>query len=123
MAYDTKDLEQRAIKAIEEHKLFFITDIPPMIGISRQTFYDHQLDKVDAIKDALISNRVQVKASMRNKWYKSDNPTLQIGLYKLIGDEDEYYKLANTKHDVTTREEKAPFTGFDVTDAQEEEED
>ena len=30
---------------------------------------------------------------MRSKWYKSDNATLQMGLMKLIGTEDEAHRL------------------------------
>lgn len=114
MAYDTKDLEKRALKAIDKHKLFFVTDIPAMIGISTAAFYDHKLEKSEKIKDALLANRVAVKSSMRSKWYQSENPTLQIGLYKLIGNEDEYHRLANTKIDVTTREEQPIFNGIDL---------
>ena len=75
MAYDTKELEKKAIEAIAKHRLFFISDVAPMIGISRQTFYDHGLDKLDDIKEALTKNRIEVKSSLRSKWYQSDNPT------------------------------------------------
>lgn len=91
---------QDALKAIKDNKLFFVTDIPPLIGISTARFYQLKLEKVEAIKDALEKNRVEIKSSLRNKWYKSDNPTLQIGLYKLLGTEEEYQRLSNTKIEV-----------------------
>ncbi len=112
MAYKTEELAKRSVEIIKKHKLFFISDVWPLLGISHQTFYDHKLEKSESIKEALVANRVEVKASMRSKWYKSDNPTLQIGLYKLISDEEEYHRLANTKMDITTREEKPIFTGI-----------
>ncbi len=118
-----KTREQRikdALKAIEKHKLFFVTDVGPMIGISTTRFYQLELEKVEAIKDALEQNRIQVKSSMRSKWYQSENPTLQMGLMKLIGSEEEYHRLANTKMDITTRE-IAPFEGIDLSDAKEQE--
>lgn len=115
MAHNTEQLLKLSLKAIEKHKLFFITDIPPLIGVSTSCFYDHQLEKSEEIKEALLKNKVEVKSSMRSKWYNSDNPTLQIGLYKLIGDEDEYHRLANTKIDVTTREEQPIFKGIDLS--------
>ncbi len=101
-----------SVKAINEHKLFFVTDVPPMIGISVSRFYQLGLEKVEAVKDALYRNKIEVKASLRSKWFKSENPTLQIGLYKLISDDEEYHRLANTKMDITTREEKPIFTGI-----------
>lgn len=94
MAYDTKELEKKAIEAIEKHRLFFISDVAPMIGISRQTFYDHGLDKLDTIKEALTKNRIEVKSSMRSKWFKSENPTLQLALMKLISTDEEIKRLA-----------------------------
>jgi hypothetical protein len=94
MAYDTKELEKKAIEAIAKHRLFFISDVAPMIGISRQTFYDHGLDKLDDIKEALTKNRIEVKSSLRSKWYQSENPTLQLALMKLISTDEELKKLA-----------------------------
>ena len=34
---------------------------------------------------------------MRSKWYKSENPTLQMGLYKLLANEDELDRLNGNK--------------------------
>jgi hypothetical protein len=49
-----------------------------------------------------------MKVSMRQKWYESDNATLQIGLMKLISDDDEAHRLNGTKreikHDTTDKE-------------------
>jgi hypothetical protein len=71
-----------------------------MIAISKPTFYDYY--KVDSnefniIKGALNKNRIELKVSMRSKWYKSENPTLQMGLYKLLANEDELDRLNGNK--------------------------
>lgn len=94
MAYDTKELEKKAIEAIAKHRLFFISDIAPMIGISEKTFYNHQLHELQTIKEALTKNRIEVKSSLRSKWYQSENPTLQLALMKLISTDEELKKLA-----------------------------
>ena len=112
-----EQLIKDSLKAIDKNKLFFVTDVAPMIGISVSRFYQLELEKVELIKDALVENRVKIKSSMRKKWYDSDQPSLQIGLYKLIGDEEEYHRLANTKIDITSREEQPIFKGIDLTDA------
>jgi len=44
-------------------------------------------------------NRINVKVSMRSKWYKSDNPTLQMGLMKLIATDTERANLSMQKVD------------------------
>ena len=41
-----------------------------------------------------------MKVDMRDKWYNSDNATLQIALMKLIADDDEAHRLNGTKREV-----------------------
>lgn len=99
MAYKTEELEKKSLEAIDKHKLFFIEDIVAYLPCDKSTFYNHKLHELDTIKDALEKNKVEIKTSMRSKWYKSDNPTLQMGLYKLIGTEQEAERLGTTlKH-------------------------
>ena len=99
MAYKTSDLEKKSLEAIEKHKLFFIEDVVAFLPCSKKTFYEHKLHELHSIKDALEKNKVEIKTSMRSKWYKSDNPTLQMGLYKLLGTEQEAERLGTTlKH-------------------------
>jgi hypothetical protein len=113
MEYNQKDLEKQSIEAITKYKLFFIDDIIAYLPCSRATFYNKGLDKLDTIKDALTQVRTEIKVSMRSKWYKSDNPTLQMGLMKLIASPDELKQLSmshiesNSKHEIT---------GFDIKD-------
>ncbi len=108
MAYKTADLEKKALEAIEKHKLFFIEDIVAFLPCGKVTFYEHKLNELNSIKDALEKNRVEVKSAMRSKWYKSDAPALQIALYKLIGTDEEADRI-NSQHikaDVKTTEIK-----------------
>ena len=70
------------------------------VPYSKQTFYTHKLDEVDDIKSLLQKNRSDMKVKMRKKWYKSDNATLQIGLMKLISDDDEAHRLNGTKREI-----------------------
>lgn len=97
MAYKTKELEKIAIEMIEKHKLFFTSDLITYLPCSKQTFYDHELDQLDSIKTALEKNKVEIKVALRKKWYQSDNPTVQIALYKLIADDDEGDRLNSQK--------------------------
>lgn len=94
MAYDTEKLKKKAIEAIKEHRLFFIEDVVAYLPCDRSTFYNHELHELDTIKELLEKNRIEVKVSMRSKWYKSDNPTLQMGLMKLLATETERRRLA-----------------------------
>ncbi len=119
MPYNTKKLKQKALESIDKHKLFFIEDIVAMLGIAKQTFYDHfpiGSDDSDDIKKALEKNRVQIKASLRSKWYNSDNPATQIALYKIIASEDEAHRLngSSKKIDHTTNGQPIPASPTEI---------
>ena len=105
MAYNREEIIQLAKDSIEKHKLFFIDDIVTYLPCSRSTFYSYfelDSDELDVIKELLNKNRVEIKVSMRNKWYKSDNPTLQIALMRIISNDEEFNRLVGTRTDVTT---------------------
>ena len=108
MAYNTDDLREQSLNAIKKHNLIFIGDIFAYVGFSKRAFYDHKLQECNDIKSELDKNRVNMKISMRAKWYESDNATLQIGLMKLIANDDEAHRLNGTrrevKHDTTDKE-------------------
>jgi len=106
MAYKTKELEEQALEAIEKYKLFFIDDVVSYLPCSTATFYNHKLEELETIKEALKKVRTEIKVSMRSKWYKSDNATLQMGLMKLIGTDEERKKLSQNHTDHTTGGEK-----------------
>ena len=80
MAYNEKDMIKESIEAIKKNNLMYISDIFAFVPFSNQTFYTHKLDKLDSIKKELNNNRIKTKHSLKEKWYKSDNPTVQIAL-------------------------------------------
>jgi len=90
--YNTEELEQKALKAIEDKKLFFIEDIVANLPCSKDTFYKHfpvESDGYKRISEALERVKSDIKVSMRSKWYTSKAPALQISLYKLIASTEE----------------------------------
>lgn len=97
MVYTAAALEKKALKAIKTHNLVFMAEVYVFAGFCKQTFYNHGLDELDSIKDALEANRINLKSGMRNLWYTSENATLQVAAYKLIGSEEEADRLSNTK--------------------------
>jgi len=97
MAYDKKKILKQTHELIEKHGLLFIEDIVALLPLRKQTFYDMfpvGSDEMDSVKSALEKNRVSMKSNMRQKWYKSDNPTLQVALMKIIANEDEAARLS-----------------------------
>ena len=87
MAYKTSDLKKQALEAIEKHKLFFIEDVVAFLPCVKSVFYNHFPNETNdrkEIDEALNKNRIEVKSSMRSKWYKSQSAALQLALYKII---------------------------------------
>lgn len=109
MAYNTKKLEEKAVKIINDKKCFFIQDVIPYLPCSCSTFYDKELEKSEAIKDALELNRTAVKISLRSKWYKSQNATLQIALMRLVCSDTERRKLAMNYNEHTGKDGESLF--------------
>jgi hypothetical protein len=99
MAYDKNKIFEQAKEVIVKHKLFFIEDIVAFLPCSKNYFYDHfkvDSNEYDELKEMLELNRIELKVSMRSKWYKSNAPALQMALMKLIANPDELRKLSMT---------------------------
>ena len=97
MAYKKQEMIDQAIDAIQENELIFIEEIFAFVPYSKATFYAKKLDESDTIKKALNDVKISTKSHLRKTWRKSDNPSLQIALYKLIGTDEETEKLNGSK--------------------------
>jgi len=93
MAYKTSELEAKALEVISKNRLVFIHEVASFMGISKVTFYEHKLNELNSIKQAIDLNKETIKAGLRKKWYNSENATVQIALYKLIGTDEETAKI------------------------------
>ena len=113
MAYKTEELERLSLEAINKHKLFFIEDIVAYLPCDKTTFYAHKLHESNSIKEALTEVKVNLKVSMRSKWFRSENPTLQLALMKLVSTDEELRKLS-MQHQVNEDFEKPIFNGIDL---------
>jgi hypothetical protein len=107
MANDRNKIFEQAKAAIIQHSLIFIEEVVSFLPISKPTFYEYfPVDSNDfnALKDLLNTNRVDIKVKLRNKWAESENPTLQISLYKLTSSEEELRRLSVAKQEVSGNE-------------------
>jgi len=100
MAYDRVKIFEQAKEVTVKNKLFFIEDIVSFLPIAKKTFYEYfpiDSNESNALKELLETNKTNVKVAMRSKWYKSDNPTLQVALMKIIATDDEAHRLNGSK--------------------------
>lgn len=108
MAYNTEILKAKAIEAIKKNKLIFVEDICAMIGIAKSTYYEHfreGSDDSNELTSLLDENKINLKVSLRKKWFDSDNATTQMALYKLCSTDIEHKKLQQNYSDVTSKGE------------------
>ena len=97
MAYDRVKIFEQAKEVIVKKNLLFIEDVVAFLPIAKKTFYEYfPLDSNESneLKELLETNKINIKVSMRSKWYESDNATLQMGLMKLISTNEELSKLS-----------------------------
>ena len=117
MAYKYSELEKQSLEAIDKHKLFFIADVVAYLPCVSATFYSLELEKSEAIKEALIKVKIDIKVSMRSKWYKSTAPALQLALYKLIAmpEEIKALQMNYTDHTTNGKDISSPIKWVDGT--------
>lgn len=94
------------LAAIKEHKIAFFDHCFGFVSFCAATAYNHDLDKLETIKNAIKQNRVKSKSYMLTKWIESDNATLQVAAYRLLSDSEEHQKLNQSYVDHTTKGEK-----------------
>ena len=118
MAYNRVKIYEQAQELIKTKKLFFIEDVITLLPISKQTFYEFfkvDSNELDTIKELLDKNKIEIKNGLRNKWYNGNNPLTQMALYKLIGTEEEYHRIASTKtENKNINVEKPIFNGINI---------
>jgi hypothetical protein len=114
MAYNKAKIFKQAKDVTVKHELFFIEDIVSFLICDKTTFYKFfppESNELNELKGLLETNRTTLKVSMRSKWYKSDNATLQMALMKLICNEEERRALSMT-HNVIEGGDKPIIIDF-----------
>lgn len=104
MAYNKKEMENEMIEVIKKHKIAFFSHCFAFTQFSEATAYNHKLEELESIKEAIKKNRVKGKNYLLNKWLESDNATLNISAYRLLSDSEEHKKLNQSYIDHTTKD-------------------
>ena len=110
-----KAYEKELLKIIEERKIMFFSHVFAYASFSSATAYNHGLEKLETIKDALAKNRTSGVTYMLNKWIGSDNATLQIAAMRIISDEDLRRSLNQQYIEQTIKEQ--PLFNIDVEES------
>ena len=110
MTEKQKKYEKEMLRVINEEKIAFFDHCFAFTTFSAATAYNHNLEKLESIKNAIAGNRVKAKNYMLNKWIASDNPTLQIAAMRLLSTPEEHQKLNQSYIDHTSKGEKVIVT-------------
>ena len=124
--YDKEAIFEKCKEVIEQNRLFFIEDVIAFLPISKPTFYVYfpmESYELNTLKEMINKNKVLTKTEMRSRWYQSENPTLQIALYKTICSDDERKMLSTNHTDITTNGESITRPNIIFGDDDEEIED
>jgi len=85
-----------------------ITSIQELVDVlpcSKETFYNHfpvHSDDLDEIKDALRIGTIKTKVTIRQKLFKSDNPTALLAVYRMLATQEERDAISMNRTDITT---------------------
>lgn len=93
MADKAKEYEEELLKVIKTRKIAFLNHAFAYTSFSSSTAYNHELEKLESVKEAIQNNRVSSKNYMLQKWIDSDNATLQVAAMRLLADAEEHRKL------------------------------
>jgi hypothetical protein len=117
MAYDREDVIMQALRVIDDEQITRVTDLVAYLPISRATFYNWELDKLDVFQEKVNEIKISLKNKMKRKWIDGDNPALQIAAFKLIAEDDEVDKvtLTKVKNETTMTVKPSVSIAFDGT--------
>ncbi len=112
-----KAYEKELLEIIEDRKIMFFSHAFAYTSFSLATAYNHGLEKLETIKEALAKNRASGVTYMLNKWIASDNATLQIAAMRIISDENLRRSLNQQYIEQTIKEQ--PLFNIDVKEKSE----
>lgn len=100
---------------VENEDLYFIADVVPAMGVSRQTFYNWcPKDSLDynEIIELLYANRRKAVRRIRKKMSDSENAAALIASYRIVCDDDERRAINQNYVDVRANVDNKIQIGF-----------
>lgn len=95
--YNKQILKKAALRHIHRFKYIRLNEVIKSSIASKNVWFDYGLNKDEDILEALENNKEDIKKDLRDNWKDPKaNPILQIGLYKLLGDDEEKRALGVT---------------------------
>jgi len=109
MAFNKKKIYKQALELIKEKECLDIAELIAFLPCSKATFYiffPKDSDELDLFKEMIDTYKTKACGFMKRKWMNSENPTLQVAAYKLMGKTQEVHRLNGTKQETTLKGDK-----------------
>lgn len=106
MAFSQNKIYKQSLKIIEEKGVLDIKELITLLPCNKSTFYElfpAESEKMESLKELINDNKIVQCGSLKRKWLKSENATLQIAVYKLMGDDDEVHRLNASRTESTLK--------------------
>lgn len=97
MAFDKKEIFDKAMKIAAESGVHFIEDVIAELPCQKTTFYDFfpsGSEESESIKRLVENNKIATKRKIRAQLAKGEKAAELIALYKLLATEDERRALS-----------------------------
>jgi hypothetical protein len=99
--YDKERVIKEVFEVIEREKLCFFDEIQLFVAPKTSTLYEWDLHNSEDIKAALNKNKIAAKVQLKRNWQKETAaPALQVAVYKLMADDEEYARLSTQKQEI-----------------------
>lgn len=109
MAFNKKKIYKQALDLIVSKECLDIAELIVFLPCSKQTFYvffPKDSDELDLFKEMINANKTKACGFMKRKWMNSENATLQVAAYKLMGRVEEVHRLNGTRNETTLKGDK-----------------
>lgn len=101
MAYDRDKIKSQCLEAIKSEGLCFFDEIALFVEPELSTLYGWDFHEMEDIKSELRKNKIAAKRKLKRNWQRENAaPALQVAVYKLMADDDEFSRLTTSKSDV-----------------------
>lgn len=101
MAYDKKEILEKAIKAVKNHELTTVEEVCNYLPCDITTLYhteEWKIEVLEPLKREIEKMKTDLKAQMKQSWRKEMSaPVLQIAAFKLMATEEELNILNTSK--------------------------
>jgi len=109
MAFNKTKIYKLSLKLIVEKECLDIRELIALLPCQTTCFYSFfpaDSKESETIKEMINTNKVKACGGLKRKWIKSENATLQIAAYKLMGEDEEVHRLNGSKQETTLRGDK-----------------